>query len=336
MQFAKLPHMNNPSGGIRKAGFEFEFTELDIRDAAKVISSLVSGKISEKNRFEFSVQSAGLGEFKLEYDTALLKDKPYETILRKIGIDLDEFVDRSELEEAIAHIASHLIPIELITPPLPITELDILEDIREQLRSNCAAGTRSSFFYAFAMHINVEAASLEPEYLLKILRSFLLLYPWIRKEADIDFTRRLTPFVDKFPDAYTSLILNDGYRPDANKLIKDYIAFNPTRNRPLDMLPVFAALNKNIIDSLEISAVSARPAFHYRIPNCLINDKTWRVSHEWRYWVEVERLAENTEAREALSRMYIETLYSELFSFEEAWVEQIQNYLGSESAAGSS
>jgi hypothetical protein len=39
--------------------------------------------------------------------------------------------------------------------------------------------------------------------------------------------------------------------------------------------------------------VRPRPTFHYRLPNCLVDDPSWSFALEWNRWVEVERLAED-------------------------------------------
>lgn len=42
--------------------------------------------------------------------------------------------------------------------------------------------------------------------------------------------------------------------------------------------------------------VKARPAYHYRLPNCLIDEPDWRLAREWNTWVAVERLAADAPA----------------------------------------
>ena len=37
--------------------------------------------------------------------------------------------------------------------------------------------------------------------------------------------------------------------------------------------------------------IKGRPAFHYRLPNCLVDEPDWTVAREWNTWVAVERLA---------------------------------------------
>jgi hypothetical protein len=41
--------------------------------------------------------------------------------------------------------------------------------------------------------------------------------------------------------------------------------------------------------------VKPRPTFHYRLPDCRIDEPGWRPSVDWNRWVAVERLAEDPE-----------------------------------------
>ena len=52
--------------------------------------------------------------------------------------------------------------------------------------------------------------------------------------------------------------------------------------------------------------VKARPAYHYRLPNCLVDEPTGRSRREWNTWVTVERLAANNRDRlDAMAREYL-------------------------------
>jgi hypothetical protein len=129
------------------------------------------------------------------------------------------------------------------------------------------------------------------------LRAFLALYDWLYALADIDFTRRLTSFVDPFPEEYRLAVLDPSYAPDLDALIDDYLKANPTRNRALDMLPAFAFLKPDKVRAAldEPSSIKARPTFHYRLPNCLVDQPEWSFALEWNRWVEIERLAADAE-----------------------------------------
>ena len=70
------------------------------------------------------------------------------------------------------------------------------------------------------------------------MKSFALLNSWLRREASPDATRNLLGFADPFPADYVRRIASPDYWPDIAAFIDDYLAFNPTRNRDLDLLPL--------------------------------------------------------------------------------------------------
>ena len=96
----------------------------------------------------------------------------------------------------------------------------------------------------FGLHINPETPRVDAATLLNYLRAFVLLYPCLEQRIKVDITRRLGPYINSFPDEYVRLILAEDYPATAERLIDDYVRFNPTRNRPLDMLPVLACLDR--------------------------------------------------------------------------------------------
>lgn len=67
---------------------------------------------------------------------------------------------------------------------------------------------------------------------------------FLNKDAKVDIARKITPYIDNFPKEYIIKILQEDYKPTMEELIQDYLKFNPTRNRSLDMLPIFAYINE--------------------------------------------------------------------------------------------
>ena len=80
------------------------------------------------------------------------------------------------------------------------------------------------------------------EYLLAMMRAYLLLANWLRVEIKVDITRQVLPHANPFPKEYARKVLDLRYQPDLDTFIDDYLADNPTRNRELDLLPLFAHL----------------------------------------------------------------------------------------------
>ena len=130
----------------------------------------------------------------------------------------------------------------------------------------------------------------------------MLLSDWLRGEIDVDPTRKLLPHTHPFPAAYLRKILDADYAPELDALIRDYVSLNPTRNRELDMLPLFAHLAPDTLDKfIEDDRIKARPTFHYRLPNTELSDPDWRIVDEWNRWVAVEKLAADNAARRRMA-----------------------------------
>ena len=73
------------------------------------------------------------------------------------------------------------------------------------------------------------------------------------------------------------------------------------------MLPVLAHLDHDrVMNQLEDAAlVKPRPAFHYRLPNCMIDEPQWRLAREWNLWVMIEQLANDPIRLAQMSRDYL-------------------------------
>ena len=325
--FLLPPVTHTPDGRIRRAGFEFEYAGLDIKTSARIVGDVFGGEHLVRSTFHHIIQS-DLGNFSIEIDASLLKDKKYEKPLRALGID-PEKTSIEWLELALLDTFSTLVPIEIGTPPMPIDRLDRLSDLRRRLHDARAKGTRASILYAFGFHINPELPSDDPAVIRDFVRAFLLLYPWMKQRAQVDMTRRISPFINPFPDAYARLILDENYPASRERLIDDYLEHNPTRNRPLDMLPVLAHLDfDRVMQRVEDPhLVKPRPAFHYRLPNCMLDEPDWRVAREWNTWVAVERLAYDTPRLAEMSRDYLHADSKSFKPFVDKWPAMLESYI---------
>jgi len=322
MGFILPPLMKNQQGQIRRVGFEFEYAGLDLAGSVAVVRELFGGRHVEENAFVRRLKGGKYGDFTIEIDTIILKQKEYERYLGQLGIDISNSAIRPTIEDLLARVAGTVVPHEIVTPPIPLSDLDVLDELREALHACQAVGTRGSIFYAFGLHINPEIPALDAGMLLSFLRAFLLLYEWLVSESDIDLARRISPFIQPFPPPYSRLVLDPGYTPDLHRLTDDYLRSNPTRNRPLDLLPLLAHLDPEWVlpRAAERELIKPRPAFHYRLPNCLVDDSGWRVADEWNRWVEVERLAADPERIHKMSAVF-------LAAPEPSWLDKVKEWL---------
>jgi hypothetical protein len=331
MSFQRPPILKNEKGKMRKVGFELEYAGIDLKEAAQIIFKQFGGTIHGINKFACKVINTSFGDFNIEIDASILKNKTYENYLKKFGIDVYDLSIQTTIEDILIKLAEAAVPYEIITPPIPFNELDSVEKLRKALHKHKALGTKGSLIYAFGLHINPETPSLSAGILVNYLRAFLLLYRWIVKVSKVDWARRVTPFIDEFPESYYRLILDSSYAPEIDKLIDNYLEHNPTRNRALDMLPLFASIDKEkVLSSTEDEKIliKPRPAFHYRLPNCMIDDPSWSIAEEWNYWVEVEKLAGNQDKINDMSKDFFETTESLLSLIYDEWPARVEKWIG--------
>ncbi|MDA3895938.1 MAG: amidoligase family protein [Desulfobacteraceae bacterium] len=316
----------------RKVGFEIEFGNVPVKETVEAVQNSLGGTIHEISPFIFEITNSTIGKLKIERDAELLNSGKYRETLAKFNIDFDPGTFANEIELGIDKLSSLLIPCEIVTEPLPIEQFLKLDDIVTVLNELHAEGTQRSVFYAFGLHINPSVPDLDPGTLLNYLQSFLMLSDWIIADSGIDFSRRFfTNFIDPFPDAYLALILDPEYRPSVKKLIDDYLGFNPTRNRALDMLPVFCEVDRGSVFAAvkknEQSLLSSRPAFHYRLPDCRVGDKKWSIADEWNRWWYVEALAANKSIRNELIELWNKNSRQFFVNRKTRWIDTVKAFL---------
>lgn len=332
MQFLLPSRMHNQDGAIRRVGFEFEFAGLDLESVCRIVTACYGGEQHRESRFLRRIEGARWGDFLVEIDTAVLKDRGYERFLERLGVDLDKGDRRMRVEDLLERLAATVVPYEIASPPIPMDEMHGIEALRAKLQAQQALGTRAALVYAFGLHINPELPSLDVGTVVDYLRAFFVLSDWLNERNDVDPARRyFTPFINPFPEDYARLVVDPDYRPGLRQLIDDYLECNPTRNRPLDMLPLFRLLGEerlaHHVDNL--NQIKARPTFHYRLPNCLIDEPSWTVAQEWNGWAMVETLAEQPERLEAMARLYLEQRREPFAGYDEDWAAETSRWLAS-------
>ncbi|HPF45323.1 MAG: amidoligase family protein [Alphaproteobacteria bacterium] len=311
----------------RSIGFEIEYAGLSLEDVAGAVVDLFGGVIKKNTSALYKVEGTGLGDFTLELDALPLQklaesNEDYKTS--------DEIGDRIQyqLGKTVGKIGAEVAPYEIICPPVKLSQIGELETLCYKLRDLGAEGTKASFRYAFGLHINPEVKSLEADYILHHVQSFLLLASWLKDEHDVNISRRLTKFIDPFPNSYYELVLDPDYGPDLNDFIKDYHKHNPSRNRALDMLPLFAFINERLVRELygEEEKINKRPTFHYRLPNCEIDRKEWSLNKEWQRWLIVEKIAGDSALLKKLMDKWT-TYHKKLIATDLGWMEEVKGWL---------
>lgn len=303
------------NGDIRRVGFEIEFSGLTFQRCLDVLQEELGNDVFRDSQVEATIRHAELGDFDLELDWQFLK-----THARENEPD-------SELIRLVADIASTVVPLELVCPPIPIDRIESLRNPIAALRKAGAKGTDDSFFYAFGVHINTELPDLEAATIIRYLQAYCVLQDYLVDAHAIDTSRKLSPYVDLYKEPYIRKVLD--YRDENTDTLKrDYVRFNPTRNRALDMLPLFAHLDAVFIQNeLDDPRIKGRPAFHYRMPNCHIERPSWSLETDWRIWCVVEKVANDTEALSFLIKEYQSRLRADQFATDSNWAMFVKQWI---------
>ncbi|RYZ66881.1 MAG: amidoligase [Proteobacteria bacterium] len=298
----------NVGGTERRVGFEFEFSGVGLANTAAIIQELLGGTIESKHRFAYSVKGTRLGHFEIESDASMLSQRKWEKYARVFGISPGQGFMGETLESLVANVSEELVPYEIVSPPIPFSQMSEMETLREKLQEAGAQGTHTRFYAAYGMQFNPEMPDFKVETLLGYMRAFFLLYDRLLLSEDIPLARKVLPFIDPFPTEYIEQVLNPDYRPHSvQSFMRDYLEYNPTRNRPLDWLPLFAHLDQNLVFEYEVERelIKPRPTLHYRLPSSLIDDPNWTIAGEWNKWVEIERLASDPKYIEQMSEEFL-------------------------------
>lgn len=314
------PLTQTAEGEARRVGVELEFAGLDLPAIVDLLQHGLGGEVKVVSDYEQLLHGTRLGDFTIELDFAWLK---------RVGRERQESASREPFGESLLKLAAEqVVPWEVVGPPVPMVELWRLCEPLAKLREAGALGTGHAPHYAFGLHLNPELPALDAPTILAYLRAFLCLFDWLRQRSRISLTRRLTPYIDPFPGEYCRQIQRADYAPDMSTLIDDYLRFNPTRNRALDLLPLFAHLDEERVRSrVPDPRIKARPTLHYRLPNCQIDEPEWGLVLPWRDWLQVEALAcDEARLRRAVRGWHAANggATGGLFS---NWEEQCRRYL---------
>lgn len=277
-------------GALRRAGFEIELGGAKPGAVARIVASLFDGDATRVNPHVWRIDGTRFGAFRVELDWRFLTQQGYRSLLERAGIEVS-----ASLEDFVNDVAHHVVPCEIVCPPIAVDALQNLNALEEMLRWEGAEGSDASVLNALGLQINIELCDESIETILAHLRAFIDRYAWLERQIDPGLTRRVTRFAAPFPDDYARLVLDPDYAPNAERFTDDYLAHNPTRNRALDLLPILAHLDEDrvLARAREPELVKPRPALHYRLPSCRLDDPDWSIALEWNRWLEIERRAEH-------------------------------------------
>ncbi|PSJ44770.1 hypothetical protein C7H85_12395 [Zobellella endophytica] len=314
-------HRHTTEGRERRIGVELELTGLPLPRLAELVAELFGGSLHPRSEYEIEIATR-LGTFRAELDFDYLK--------RLARAQADQ--PPGELEQAatelLGSLALQLAPLELVSPPLPLSELGELDQLFRRLQACGAKGTRHALHYAFGLHLNPELPDTGAPTLLRYFRAYLCLHDWLAQREDIVAARKLSPYIRSVSQDYCRRVISPEYRPDLAGFTDDYLAANPSRNRAMDLLPMLAWHDEARVQrQVHDGKVNKRPTLHYRLPNSDIDNPAWSLHHAWDGWLQVESLA-NDEARLAqLCRAYAEHLDQLTPDFIDPWKLKVLPWL---------
>ena len=332
--FKQPPILTNQYHEPRKVGFELEYSNLALKtSAALVVEELGSGYIEMINPYHYKVKNTPYGNFTLVLDFQFLIKRGLGTWLHEVGLDqvLNEEIILT-IEEFIATLSETVVPYEISTSPLVLEDLRVIEHIKDIFRKHEAMGTKADPFYACGFHVNPEASSLEVGEIIDTLRAFFLLYDYLINWLHPDMKRRIAPYIDPYEESYIMKVLDPSYTPTMAIFIDDYIAYNPTRNRALDLLPLLTWIDRDRVRRvLKDEKISARPTYHYRLPDSKIDEPLWHTYDAWNSWVLVETLACDKKALQQMSETYNVFLSLPLtFLQKEEWIMEVKRWINAQ------
>ncbi|MBS8226571.1 hypothetical protein DYI42_10060 [Vannielia litorea] len=299
-----LPRTKTAEGDPRHIGVEIELGGLDEAEVARIVAETCGGTPHQTATFDWLVEGGPLGDVEVYLDTSFRKDG-------------------GTLVETAIETARGVLPVEIVTAPVAPDEIATLDTLCAALRDAGARGSRDGVLLGFGVHFNPQVVSTELDDILPTLRAFALLEDTLRAMDPIDPSRRAQPFVDRWPKTLVDA-LAEGDFADLAALIDCYLENAPSRNYDLDALPLFMEIDAEKVEAAEhgLGGVSARPTWHYRMPDCRVDEPQWSLAYEWNRWVLVEEVARDSALLESLAAEWARHRDEGLLSRRSDWAER--------------
>ena len=315
-------------GAVRRVGFELEFAGLTLKQTVAVLAAVFGTQATTNSVAHATVPHERWGDFDVEVDSELAQTLARERADYRRSTGKQD-VGEDALAEWLVNLTTELVPVEVVCPPIAMDELMLLDPLVDALREAGAEGTAGALHYAFGVHINPELPELSPSLIGRYIKAYVIAQDWLVERHEVDLTRRLTPYVNLYPGAYGRLVQGYDEHTTLDRLITDYLKHNRTRNRSLDLLPLFMHLDeKRIRRSIDDSRINARPTFHYRLPNCQIDQPGWRLAESWQLWCVVEALADDAGLLADLADQYRDYDSNLINLGEPPWHDTLDTLLG--------
>lgn len=281
--FPALPIDTASDGTARHCGVEIEFAGLTEAETADLIVKHLGGTQSTGADQSITLHDTSIGEVRVELDIALRKrnDLPF-------------------LQDGLDALRG-VIPVEVVTAPLTRAQMATFSDFCTKLRNIGAKGSRSGVLLGFGVHLNPQVVAPDHPLTRDTITAYALVEPWLRQQENIDPTRRMMPFIGTWPRALVSMLAQQDATSLAD-LMRRAAPHIQSRNLSLDLLPLFKHAEPTLFAKLfdTNDKTTARPTFHFRLPDSRIDEADWSLQRPWRLWRQVERVAASPKALGAL------------------------------------
>ena len=308
-ELAALPTPTNAEGAPRRVGVEIELGALDESRVTEILCETLGGEAEKVHGKGWKVKGSRLGDLQVYLDSRYLDDD-----------------DNRRLAQVLREVARNVVPVEIVTEPILPDQIAEFDEALDRLAAEGATGTAAGVLLGFGVHFNPEVTGSELSDILPVVTAFALLEDHLRHIAGIDLARRALPFVDPYPRNLVDALARGGLT-SLEDLIDLYIKLAPSRNYALDMLCLFAHLDRQRVSrSIDMTSISPRPTYHFRLPDCRIDEPDWSLALEWNRWVLVERVANDPLLLNRLKRAWLEHRAS-LTTVRGDWAERSRELL---------
>lgn len=273
-QLLSYPAVPSAVASDRLIGVEIEFSGLPEDRVAYNVAAWLGGTVCQTGEHRFAIETAGHGDWAVELDTAWTHQ------IHEAG-------------DLAASVARTIVPVEIVTAPIAEAELSLLQKMLGRLAQLGAKGSRESLVGAYGIHFNPSESDPETR-VVPTMRAYAALEPWLREVSDLDLMRKLLPFIAPWPKPLVRELLKDGAKDlSLSEAMELYLTHVHSRNHGLDMLPLFRHVDGERVDRLmpKDHGIGARPTYHFRLPECRLDEPGWSLMTEWAKWWLVETVA---------------------------------------------
>lgn len=274
-------------------GIEVEFTGLSARDAAFALQAGLGGNVIREDAHAFELRGGAIGDLSVELDIRQAHPQRHGAALA--------INPGATLSALFGTLVSPFVPREMILSPLPTGRLADVDRAIDILRHAGAKGDGRVLFGTLGLHFNIATRTSHIAEIRATTLAFARNDAKLRAFIGEDDKRLIARLAPAFPVDYVKLL---EARPSSQRpgdFIDDYLRYNATRDRALDLLPLLLHIDgPRVRRRLPYEKISARPVFHWRLPVARVGREGWSVMASWRAWLDIEAEAAQLLAHEAM------------------------------------